>query len=173
MRSPGPDASPDHRGLRGTPTVSYAEGATGPWSGTVVIRPRVGQIAKSADRLLSDLDAGRVTRAALLATMDMTAKWLHRVFAHDCLSVVVLEDFRRSIQPRGVTDRTAHGGMGLFVFGAPQPAQAFFDAVGSWGHVLVPWRQVRPAPIAARVTQGAQQLWDVSIKTGKKLVRNF
>ena len=147
-----------------------AQAATGPWNGTVCLRPPAGRVAATVDRLLSELDAGRVTRAALLAKPDLSAIWLHRVLAHARLSVVVFE--RHAIPPRGVTDdRTVHGGMGLFVLGAHQPSEAFFEAARTWGHVMGPWRQVRPAPIPARATQNTTELQNVRAQTLERLSR--
>ena len=93
---------------------------------------------------------GVVTGGALLAKPNLSAIRSHGVLAPDRLSVVVLKP--RATQPPGVTDDgTVHGRMWVFVIDAPQPPQAFFEAVGSWGRVA-PCRQVRPAPSPAPVT---------------------
>ena len=126
------------------------DGATGSWRGKVYLHPRLDQVAQCADRLLADLDAAGVTRAALLAPTDLTEPWFHRALAHERLSVVVLEHGRRTPSPRGARKAgTARGRTGLFVFGVSEPPRAFIEAFGTWGHVLAPWRQAPSAGIIA------------------------
>ena len=128
--------------LRAGTWQANGDGATGSWSGNVYLRPRLDQVARCADRLLSDLDAAGVTRAALLAPTDLTEPWFHRALAHARLSVIVLEHGRRTPQPRGATrTRTARTRTGLFVFGVSEPHPAFIEAFGTWGHVLAPCRR--------------------------------
>ena len=157
--------------LRARTCSGDGEGATQRWSGTVYLRPRVGQVAGFVDRLLADLNAGQVSRAALLAPTDLTAPWFHRVLADDRLSVVVLEGGRSLLQPGGVADEhPACGGAGLFVFGPGLPPEAFFEAVGNWGHVLLLWSHVRPA--ATTPPKGSLQavLRDASRRHGFTLI---
>ena len=126
------------------------DGATGSWRGKVYLRPRLDQVARCADRLLADLDAAGVTRAALLAPTDLTEPWFHRALAHEHLSVVVLEHGRRTAPPRGAREAgPARGRTGLFVFGVSEPPRTFIEAFGTWGHVLAPWRQAPSAGIIA------------------------
>ncbi len=126
------------------------DGAAESWSGKVYLRPRLDQVARCADRLLSGLDAAAVTRAALLAPTELTEPWFHRALAHEHLSVVVLEYGRRSPRPRGAAETgTSRGRTGLFVFGVSEPPPAFIEAFGTWGHVLAPWRQAPSAGIIA------------------------
>lgn len=126
------------------------DGATRSWRGRVYLRPRLDQVARCADRLLLDLDAAEVTRAALLAPTDLTEPWFHRALAHERLSVVVLEHGRRTPPPRGAREAgTARGRTGLFVFGVSEPPRTFIEAFGTWGHVLAPWRQAPSAGIIA------------------------
>lgn len=163
----------EQRNLRARTCPGDGAAVAGPWSGTVYLRPRVGQVEEFADRLLAGLDAGRVSRAALFAPTDLTAIWLHRVLAHDRLSVVVLEDGRPSLQPRRVADeRPAYGGMGLFLFGTGMPARAFFETIGSWGHVLAPWSQVRPTAFTARPKQGWGSLQAVLTSAQNRMRRS-
>ena len=128
------------------------DGAARSWRGKVYLRPRLDQVAQCADRLLLDLDAAGVTRAALLAPTDLTEPWFHRVLAHEHLSVVVLEHGRRTPPPPGVREAgTARGRTGLFVFGVSEPPRTFIEAFGTWGHVLAPWRQAPSAGIIAKI----------------------
>lgn len=136
--------------LRAETWQRNGDGATRSWKGKVYLRPRLDEVAQSADRLLADLDAAGVTRAALLAPTDLTEPWFHRALAHERLSVVVLEHGRRTPSPRGAREAgAARGRTGLFVFGVSEPPRTFIEAFGTWGHVLAPWRQAPSAGIIA------------------------
>ena len=65
------------------------------WRGSVHVFPPLNRVPAFALKVLDELDAGRVPRAALLALFDLTDRWLDRVLAHDRLRVVVIENGRR------------------------------------------------------------------------------
>lgn len=143
-------SSAEREALRAGTWQRNGDGAARSWKGKVYLRPRLDQVAQCADRLLADLDAAGVTRAALLAPTDLTEPWFHRALAHEQLSVVVLEHGRRTPPPRGAREAgTARGRTGLFVFGVSEPPRAFIEAFGAWGHVLAPWRQAPSVGIIA------------------------
>ena len=57
-----------------------------------------------------------MTRAALLAPLDLTDSWLDRVLADDRLRVVVIENGRRQYRLGGITDTwTSACRMALYV----------------------------------------------------------
>ena len=88
-------------------------------------------------KVLDELDAGLVPRAALLALLDLTDRWLDRVLAHDRLRVVVIENGRRQYRFGGTTDTwTPACRMALYVFGIDEPAAGLLAGFGQWGHVL-------------------------------------
>ena len=109
-------------------------------------------------KLLEELDAGRVTRAALLAPLDLTESWPDRILAHERLSLVVIDNGRGRYRLEGTTDtRTPAGRMTLFLFGINEPAAGLLDKLGAWGHVLL--ANGRGATPTQRIVSGAKGLW--------------
>ena len=113
------------------------DGLKRPWKGSVHVFPPLDRVPAFALKVLDELAAGRVTRAALLASFDLTDSWLDRVLAHDRLRVVVIENGRRQYPFGGITDTwTPAYRMALYVFGIESPAACLLAEFGQWGHVL-------------------------------------
>ena len=134
------------------------DGLTRPWKGSVHVFPPQDSVSAFVVKLLEELDAGRVTRAALLAPLDLTESWPDRILAHERLSLVVIDNGRGRYRLEGTTDtRTPAGRMTLFLFGINEPAAGLLDKLGAWGHVLL--ANGRGATPTQRIVSGAKGLW--------------
>ena len=114
------------------------DGLKQPWKGSVQVFPPLDRVPAFALKVLNELDGGRVTRAALLAPLDLTERWLERVLADDRLRVVVIENGRQQYRLGGTADTwTPACRMALYVFGIDEPAAGVLTEFGRWGHVLL------------------------------------
>ena len=108
-----------------------------PWKGSVHVFPPLDLVYMFALKLLAELDGGGVTRAALLAPIDVTDHWLDLVLADERLSVVVIDNGRRKYRLGGTTDTwTSDRRMALYLFGIEEPAAGLLAELGRWGYVL-------------------------------------
>ena len=128
------------------------DGLKRPWKGSVHVFPPLDRVPAFALKVLDELAAGRVTRAALLAPFDLTDSWLDRALAHDRLRVVVIENGRRQYPFGGTTDTwTPAYRMALYVFGIESPLPACSPSSASGGTSCSPtgtperrpWRRLR------------------------------
>ena len=121
-------------------TAWYGAGEDGlkrPWKGSVHVFPPLDRVPAFALKVLDELDACRVPRAALLAPFDLTDSWLDRVLAHDRLRVVVIENGRRPYRLGGTAETwTPACRMTLYLFGIDESAAGLLAGFGRWGHVL-------------------------------------
>ena len=104
------------------------------WRGCMLLVPPVNRLADFAHKLRSELTAGRVQRAAVLAPLDPAVDLL---LDAEQLDLFVLE--RRAPPAPGSrigaaqTPRTA-----LFLFGVPNLTSDFLATLAPWGHALLP-----------------------------------
>ena len=104
------------------------------WSGSCYVFPPPALVSSFAGKLLNEMVAGRVTRAAFHAPAALGEKWAQRLTEHKAFTGLVLELERPQYEVEGGDPVQTAYGMALFLFGVER--EKLFDAFGSWGVVL-------------------------------------
>ena len=104
------------------------------WSGACYVFPPPVHVSSFAGKLLNEMTAGRVTRAAFLGPAGLGERWAQRLTEHKAFTGLVLELERPQYEVEGGDPVQTAYGMALYLFGVER--EKLFDAFGSWGVVL-------------------------------------
>ena len=77
------------------------DGLSQRWHGTVHVFPPPERIDEFADKLVTELDSGRVRRATFLAPADLRSDWAVHLLEHAAFDALVIERGRRTSEAAG------------------------------------------------------------------------
>ncbi len=112
------------------------------WRGAVWVFPPLALAPAFASKLESELRAGNVSRAALLAPADLSREWAGRLLRMPQLSALAVQHGRQPFEVSGDSRKLrVPGAMAVYLFGlGGAPAAGGRDPLvqnlGVWGHVL-------------------------------------
>ncbi len=112
------------------------------WRGAVWVFPPLALAPAFASKLESELRAGNVSRAALLAPADLSRDWAGRLLRMPQLSALAVQHGRQPFDVSGDSRKLrVPGAMAVYLFGlGGAPAAGGRDPLvqnlGVWGHVL-------------------------------------
>ena len=106
------------------------------WKGAVYLFPPVPQVSRLVDKLVAELEAGRVERAALFSTFDLRDRWVGTLLGHRCLSALVVSERPPKIPSAGAPAWQAPLPMALYFFGLRGDGGKVAEVLDYWGHVF-------------------------------------
>ena len=106
------------------------------WKGAVYLFPPVPQVSRLVDKLVAELEAGRVERAALFSTFDLRDRWVGTLLGHRCLSALVVSERPPKIPSAGAPAWQAPLPMALYFFGLRGNGGKVAEVLDYWGHVF-------------------------------------
>ena len=109
------------------------DGLSRPWHGTVHVFPPPERIGEFAEKLVTELDSGRVRRAALLGPADLRSDWPVHLLEQAAFDALVIERGRRSADAAGNRNH-AMGRLALFLLGVD--SDRLTKAFDTWGVTL-------------------------------------
>ena len=109
-----------------------------PWSGCVVIAPPqncLESLESLVRKLMSEIDAHRVSSAAVFAPLDLAQPWCDLLLGTEHLSIIAIEKCDPTIPVAGFTS-TARPRAALFLLDITNPTSDLVETLESWGHPL-------------------------------------
>ena len=108
------------------------------WKGSAWVFPPLEVTPAFAQKLLGELRAGTVSRAALLAPFDLAQDWVGKLLAAPSLSAIALERERGVYDIAGSSDNARFPTpMAIYLFGLDAPPEKIVKAMGIWGRVFL------------------------------------
>ena len=109
------------------------DGLSRPWHGTVHVFPPPERIGEFAEKLVTELDSGRVRRAALLGPADLRSDWAVHLLEQAAFDALVIERGPRSSDAAGNRNH-AMGRLALFLLGVD--SDRLTKVFDTWGVTL-------------------------------------
>ena len=109
------------------------DGLSLPWHGTVHVFPPTERIDEFAEKLVTELDSGRVRRAALLGPADLRSDWAVHLLEQAAFDALVIERVPRSSEAAGNRNH-GMGRLALFLLGVD--SDRLTKVFDTWGVTL-------------------------------------
>ena len=109
------------------------DGLSRTWRGTAYVFPPPERIDEFAEKLVAELDSGRVRRAALLGPADLRSDWAVHLLEHAAFDALVIERGRQSSDAAGNRNH-AMGRLALFLLGVD--SDRLTKVFDTWGVTL-------------------------------------
>ena len=104
------------------------------WRGVSYVFPPPQMVSRFASKLLGEMMAGRVPKAALLGSGNLSGEWQQMLLRSSRLTALVVETERTEYAVEGGKPVKAPEPMALYLFGVDR--DALYDAFDPWGKVL-------------------------------------